>query len=91
MNSNVCKVAQAPAKTPAPMQHPMQRGVLRLAGELNMGGLFATRNNVSEALEYVDLVANSLSGPEKLAMLTAVAVLCNTICDELHNVAMLHD
>ena len=55
----------------------------RVANELDMGGLFASRKSISEAFEYVDTITGSLRASDKVAVLTAVAVLCNAIRDQL--------
>lgn len=61
----------------------LREAMWRIADELNFGGLFATRGSIEDALAYVDTVANALSPADKVAMLTAVAVLSNTIRDQL--------
>jgi aminoglycoside phosphotransferase len=57
-----------------------------IAKHLDCGNLFATRETIDQAFEYVDAVSGSLCAADKVAMLTAVAVLCNTIRDQLRDV-----
>jgi len=54
-----------------------------IAFALDCGNLFATRNSIDEAMEYIDSVSSTLAPADKVAMLTAVAVLCNTVRDKL--------
>ena len=61
-----------------------------IVGMLDCGGLFASRDSIEEAFEYVDTIANSLSQSDKVAMLTAVAVLCNSVRDQLINMDTQH-
>lgn len=56
-----------------------------IADQLDCGGLFATRDTIEDAVTYADTIANTLRGADKVAMLTAVAVLCNTIAAKLRS------
>lgn len=56
----------------------------RVSQAINCGNMFATRETIDEAFAYVDAVCNSLSAADKVAVITAVAVLCNTIKDQLN-------
>ena len=57
--------------------------ISNIIDQVNRGNLFATRDTIAEAFTYVDAVSNSLSPADKVAVLTAVAVLCNSIRDQL--------
>lgn len=47
-------------------------------------GLFAERDSLKEAFNYVDEVANASENP--IAVWTVVMVVCNTIANELQKV-----
>lgn len=61
----------------------LRANMWRIADECNCGNLFASRPTIAEAFAYADTVANAMTGADKVAMLTAIAVLCNSIRDDL--------
>lgn len=63
-------------------QESSRGDVIKLANGLQ-SPLFATRNTIEEAYEYVMAITNALPPKDRPAVITATQVLVNTIAEEI--------
>jgi len=56
--------------------------------EHHVHGLFATMNNIEEALEYGYMIINTLSEEDRIGVITALHVVLNTALTEAERVSL---